>query len=352
LLDLGEAWKGDRPDATHRRSIEERSVLITRTPLRISIGGGGTDLPSYYRHAESARVISAAINKYIYIGINATFVDDYFVKYSALERVDTVDEIKHPLVREAIRINGLRPGVEIVSMADIPAGTGLGSSGSFTVGLLRAIHAFQRKHVSTHELAEEACRIEIDLLGQPVGKQDQYIAAFGGITCFDFKADESVDVAPLAISADTLNDLQHHLLLFFTGYARSASEILSDQKSRSESGDAAMVDALRETSALGQQIGDALVTGDTAGFADLMHEHWERKRRRSSGMSNSAIDDWYELGRANGGRGGKLVGAGAGGFLMFYADDPQQLRRAMADAGLREVSFQFDFDGSTVTARG
>jgi D-glycero-alpha-D-manno-heptose-7-phosphate kinase len=325
-------------------------MLITRTPLRISIGGGGTDLPSYYRR-HGAMVISAAISKYIFIGINRTFVDDYFVKYSALERAATIDDIAHPLVREALRITEIPPGVEIVSMADIPAGTGLGSSGAFTVGLLRALYAFKREPILAGDLAELACHIEIDRLGQPVGKQDQYIAAFGGVTCFEFHPDDTVTVTPLGISDETLHELQEHSLLFFTGYARAASEILSDQKQRSESGDPAMIDSLTFTQQLGWRIKEALEAGDTWQFADLMHEHWEYKRSRSTGMSNDQINRWYTAGRKNGARGGKLVGAGAGGFLLFYAEDPAALRRAMSDEGLEEVRFSFDHDGSSVVVR-
>jgi D-glycero-alpha-D-manno-heptose-7-phosphate kinase len=325
-------------------------MLITRTPLRISIGGGGTDLPSYYRR-RGALVIAAAINKYVFIGINRTFVSDYFVKYSALERADRVDDIKHPLVREALRHTATPPGVEIVSMADIPSGTGLGSSGTFTVGLLRALHAFKREHVTAAELAETACHIEIERLGQPVGKQDQYIAAFGGVTCFEFHPDDTVTVSPLGLPETTMHDLQEHLLLFFTGYSRAASEILGDQKRRSEEGDRAMLESLAFTEELGRRIKHSLEEGDLWQFADLMHEHWEYKRARSSGMSNDQIDHWYAVGRKNGARGGKLVGAGAGGFLLFYAEDPDALRRAMVDEGLEEVRFSFDHDGSTVLIR-
>jgi D-glycero-alpha-D-manno-heptose-7-phosphate kinase len=328
----------------------EAAVLITRTPLRISIGGGGTDLASYYRRS-GALVVSAAINKYVFISINRTFVDDYFIKYSALERATTADQIEHPIVREAVRLTGVGPGVEIVSMADIPAGTGLGSSGTFTVGLLRALYAFKREHITASALAEEACHIEIDLLGQPVGKQDQYIAAFGGLTCFEFHADDRVTVSPLAISNQTLHDLEEHLLLFFTGYARAASAMLDDQKRRSEAGDASMLESLEFTDQLGRRIKTSLEGGDTAGFAALMHEHWEYKRSRTAGMSNDEIDHWYTVGLDHGALGGKLVGAGAGGFLLFYADDPARLRKAMAAEGLSEVRFFFDHDGSTVLVR-
>lgn len=326
-------------------------MLITRTPLRISIGGGGTDLPSYYRQ-RSALVIAGAINRYCYIAINRTFVQDYFLKYSELERVDAVDEVQHPIIREALRMQGVEPGLEVASMADIPAGTGLGSSGTFTVGLLRALHALQRRNVSAGQLAEEACRIEIDLLGRSVGKQDQYIAAFGGLTCFQFHPDESVDVEPLAITEQTLHELEEHLLLFFTGYSRSATSILDDQRRRTADGDRRMLDSLEFTADLGHRIKATLESGDCAGFAKLMNEHWDYKRQRSPGMSNSSIDKWYATALDNGALGGKLVGAGAGGFLLCYADDPASLRAAMAAEGLAETRFSFDFDGSVVLARG
>jgi D-glycero-alpha-D-manno-heptose-7-phosphate kinase len=325
-------------------------VLITRTPLRISLGGGGTDLPSYYRRF-GGLVTSAAINKYVYIGINRTFTDDYFLKYSELERVRHVSEIRHPIMREALTMHPVGPGVEIVSLADIPGGTGLGSSGTFTVGLLRALHAFQRRHVVTSALAEEACSIEIDRLGRAVGKQDQYVAAFGGLTCCEFCPDDTVKVQSPGISNDTLHDLEERLLLFFTGYSRSADAILRDQQTRSELGDEAMLDNLHRIAEIGLRVRDALERGDTAGFGALMHEHWEHKRARSGAMSSSQIDRWYDVGIASGAVGGKLVGAGAGGFLMFYASDPVALRRAMAREGLAELRFAFDLDGSTVIVR-
>jgi D-glycero-alpha-D-manno-heptose-7-phosphate kinase len=325
-------------------------VLITRTPLRISLGGGGTDLPSYYQRF-GGLVVSAAINKYVYIGINRTFTDDYFLKYSELERVQHVADIRHPIIREALSVHEVGPRVEIVSLADIPGGTGLGSSGTFTVGLLRALYAFQRTHVVANALAEEACSIEIDRLGRAVGKQDQYIAAFGGLTCCEFCPDGSVRVSALRISNETLLDLEERLLLFFTGYSRSADSILEDQKARSEQGDQTMLDNLHTIAKIGREVREVLERGDTRRFAALMHEHWERKRVRSRSMSSDQIDRWYEVGMAGGALGGKLVGAGAGGFLMFYADDPAGVRQAMAREGLTELRFSFDHDGSAVVAR-
>jgi D-glycero-alpha-D-manno-heptose-7-phosphate kinase len=325
-------------------------MLITRTPLRISIGGGGTDLASYYsRHG--GFVISAAIDRHVYIAINRTFTDDYFLKYAALERVNGIDEIEHPIIRTALQLHPVGPSLEIVSVADIPAGTGLGSSGTFTVGLLRALHAYKREPVTPGDLAEEACHIEIDLLDRPAGKQDQYIASFGGITCFQIESDGRVHVSPLNISTATLHDLEEHLLMFFTGYSRRAEELLDDQRQRTEAGDETMVGALRAVEQVGVEIRAALEEGDTAAFGGLMHEHWERKRGRSQGMSRPEIDDAYEAAIANGALGGKLTGAGGGGFLVVYAADPKAVRKKMSELGLPEVRFGFDHDGSTLLVR-
>ncbi|MEA2872697.1 MAG: D-glycero-alpha-D-manno-heptose-7-phosphate kinase [Hyphomicrobiales bacterium] len=324
-------------------------MILIRTPLRISIGGGGSDLPSYYERF-GGFFISAAIDKHVYIGINKIFTGEYSIRYSSQERVTNPDEIKHRIIREAIKLHKLGP-VEIVSLADIPAGTGLGSSGSFTVALLRAIYAYKREPVTTSSLAEEACHIEMNLLNEPVGKQDQYIAAFGGITCFEVDKGGQVQVSPLAITNRGLHDLEDHLLLFFTGYSRSASNLLADQQSKSESNDAEMIKNLHFVVDLGREIKKVLVAGDNQAFARLMHEHWQRKRGRSSGMSNDSIDRYYDAAMANGALGGKLVGAGGGGFLMLYAGDTAGVRDAMAREGLDEVRFKFDFDGSTVLVR-
>jgi D-glycero-alpha-D-manno-heptose-7-phosphate kinase len=326
-------------------------MIITRTPLRISIGGGGTDLPSYYRRFGGA-LVSSAIDKYVFIGINKTFSPGYQIKYSRFEQVTTINDIRHPIVREALRLHDMPPALEIISLADIPAGTGLGSSGTFAVGLVRALHAMQRRHVTADDVAREACQIEIDILKQAVGKQDQYIASYGGITCFEFLPDESVKVSPLKISNQTLSDLEENLLLFFTGYSRDASSILEDQVTRTSSGDAAMIDNLHYIKHLGMQIKEALEAGQTQSFGRLMHEHWETKQRRSSNMSSNAISRWYEIGRDAGAVGGKMVGAGGGGFLLFYSLDRTSLRAAMAKEGLVEVPFRFDHDGSMTIVRG
>ena len=271
------------------------------------------------------------------------------MKYSNIENCDTVDEVQHPILREALRMMNLRtPQIEITTLAEIPSGTGLGSSGSFTTALVKALYAHRRRLLHSSEVARLACEIEIDRLHEPVGKQDQYIAAYGGVTCFDFHPDGSVEARPLAIGMDTLFELEDNLLLFFTGFSRSAGSLLQDQKSRSEVADPEMIENLHYVKELGYRSQRALESGRCAEFGELMHEHWEHKKRRSSGMSNPQIDEWYELGRRNGAIGGKLVGAGGGGFLLFYAEDRRKLRQAMRDAGLEEVRFRFDFEGTKV----
>jgi D-glycero-alpha-D-manno-heptose-7-phosphate kinase len=321
-------------------------MIITRSPLRISLGGGGTDLPSYYRD-HTGFLIAAAIDKYVCITLHQTFVPDLIIKYSRLERVRTVDEVQHPIIREALKATGVDPaGLEITSMADIPAGTGLGSSGSFTTALLKALHAHEKNLIHPRELAEQACHIELDRLKEPIGKQDQYIAAFGGLTCFKFLPDGQVNAWPLEISNDTLYNLEDNLLLFFTGYSRSASSILKEQDDKSRTNDQSMVDNLHFVKELGYQSKEALESGDLGKFAELMNVHWEHKKKRSGSMSNGHINQWYDLAREHGALGGKLIGAGGGGFLMFYAEEKRRLRRVMADAGLREVRFRFDFEGT------
>lgn len=323
-------------------------MLITRSPLRISLGGGGTDLPSYYED-HGGFVIAAAIDKYVFVTVMRPFVQGIFLKYSRLEHVETVDEVQHPIIREALRLMSLRtPQIEITTLADIPAGTGLGSSGSFATALIKALYAHRRRLLHPSEVARLACEIEIDKLGEPVGKQDQYIAAFGGVTCFDFHRDGSVEPRPLAITMETLFDLEDNLLLFFTGYARSAASILQDQKVRTEQLDDEMLANLHGVKEIGDRSRRALESSRSAEFGALMHEHWVYKRKRSAGMSNEQIDEWYEYGRRHGAVGGKLVGAGGGGFLMFYAEDRPRLRQAMARAGLEEVRFRFDFEGTKV----
>jgi len=323
-------------------------MIITRSPLRITLGGGGTDLPSYYRE-HGGFVIAAAIDKYVYVSVIRPFSPGIYLKYSQLEKVEQIDQVEHRIIREALRMLDFKtPQIEITTLADIPAGTGLGSSGSFTTALLKALYTHRKRLVLMDELARFACEIEINRLGEPIGKQDQYIASFGGITCFHFNPDESVNAAPLKLSMETLFDLEDNLLLFYTGYMRRASTILQDQQQCSEKSDPIMLANLHYIKELGLQSQIALEAGRTTEFGDILHEHWEYKCKRSKGMSNPQIDEWYELGRKNGALGGKLVGAGGGGFLLFYAQDRKQLRQAMKKAGLEEVRFRFDFEGTKV----
>jgi D-glycero-alpha-D-manno-heptose-7-phosphate kinase len=321
-------------------------MIIARSPLRISLGGGGTDLPSYYEQ-HTGFLIAAAIDKYVYITLHETFVPELIVKYRQLEEVATAAELKHPILREAFAAIGMDgKSLELTSMADIPAGTGLGSSGSFTTALLKALHAYKKNLVHPADLAEQACDIELNRLKEPIGKQDQYIAAFGGITCFRFLARGKVEAWPLKISEETRYNLEDNLLLFFTGYSRSASSILKEQDQKSRTADPAMIENLHFVKDLGFQSQTALEAGRLDEFARLMDVHWQRKKQRSVNMSNAKINDWYDLAMANGALGGKLIGAGGGGFLMFYADDKSRLRHAMRQAGLKEVRFRFDFEGT------
>jgi D-glycero-alpha-D-manno-heptose-7-phosphate kinase len=323
-------------------------MIITRSPLRITLGGGGTDLPSYYRE-HGGFLIAAAIDKYVYVTVMRPFVEGIFLKYSKLEHVSHTHEVQHPIIREAIQMLGFRtPQVEITTLADIPAGTGLGSSGSFATALLKALSAHRRRLLHPGDLAELACEIEIDRLKEPVGKQDQYIAAYGGVTCFTFHPDDTVTAEPLRLRMESLFALEDNLLLFFTGFSRSAGRILEEQKVRTERADSAMVENLHYVKELGFRSRKALEDGQPELFGELMHEHWEHKKRRSGAMSNPQIDEWYELGRKHGAIGGKLVGAGGGGFLLFYSEQHRRLREAMGRAGLEEVRFRFDFEGTKV----
>jgi D-glycero-alpha-D-manno-heptose-7-phosphate kinase len=323
-------------------------MIITRSPLRISLGGGGTDLPSYYRE-HSGFLIAAAIDKYVYINVHRRFVEGFLLKYSSLEEAATIDDIKHPIIREALKLVDIHErNLEITSMADIPAGTGLGSSGSFTTALLKAFHALKKNLVHPAELAEQACCIELEKLGEPIGKQDQYISAYGGITAFRFMPDGRVEAAPLKISEETLFNLEDNLLLFFTGYSRAASAILKEQDDKSKKADTAMMENLHFIKDLGKQSQKALEAGNLEEFARLMDVHWQRKKERSKGMSNHDINAWYDCAMTNGALGGKVIGAGGGGFLMFYADDKVKLRHAMRERGLTEVRFRFDFEGTRV----
>lgn len=322
-------------------------MIITKSPLRITLGGGGTDLPSYYEE-HGGFLISAAINKYVYITLHKTFIEELIIKYSELEKVKSMEDIKHPIIRECLKLTNIKiNGLEITSMADIPSGTGLGSSGSFTTALLKALHQFNKNIILPHELAEQACDVELNKLKEPIGKQDQYIAAYGGITCFEFTKD-GVKAYPLRISKETLYDLEDNLMLFFTGYSRSASGILKEQNDKSKEKNEDMIVNLNVVKEIGLKSKEALEKGDLETFCGLMNYHWEYKKKRSGNMSNIKIDEWYEIALQNGAKAGKLIGAGGGGFLMFYANDKRRLRHKMTELGLEEVRFKFDYEGTKV----
>jgi D-glycero-alpha-D-manno-heptose-7-phosphate kinase len=326
-------------------------MIITRSPLRLSIGGGGTDLPSYYRE-HGGYLIAMGIDRHVYVSLQRLLQPGILLKYSRLELVDSVDAIQHPIIRECLDATGTREdSLEITSVADIPAGTGLGSSGSFTTALLRALHILHRRHIDPAQLAELACEIEIDRLGEPIGKQDQYIAAFGGLTEFTFDRDGSVTAQSLPVAPSVFADLDEHVCMFFTGRTRSASKILQEQDSKSKANDADIAANLHRVKAMGYDIREAFLAGDLRRWGEIMREHWITKKQRSSAMSTPAIDEAYDLAMKNGAIGGKLVGAGGGGFLMFYAENPGKLRAAMAPLGMQDVRVRVDIEGTKVLSR-
>jgi len=320
------------------------SVIFTRAPLRISLGGGGTDLPSYYRQ-HGGFLVSGAIDKYVYMLTHTVFQRRYRMKYSEFEEVDDPSEIRHPILRESLLRHWSGDPLEVSVIADVPAGTGLGSSGSFTVCFLKALALARRAAIPPGRLAEDACEIEIDVLAEATGKQDQYVAAHGGICAYTFNRDGSVEVEPLSLSRETLDRLRNNLLLFYTGEARSASAILGDQVARTESGDEEMQSNLDRTKAIGYDVRTLLESGHVEQFAELMHVHWKNKLQRSPGMATERIEHLYTLARRSGVIGGKVVGAGGGGFLVVYAPRPDDTRLAMAAAQAPELRFDFEFQG-------
>jgi D-glycero-alpha-D-manno-heptose-7-phosphate kinase len=325
-------------------------VIIARAPLRIPLGGGGTDLASYYERY-GGFILSAAIDKHVYIYVNHPAVDSLIrLKYSKTEEVTDIGQIQHPLLREALRLTGANNGLEIAAMADVPSGTGLGSSGSFLVALLHALRAYHGQSQSTQVLAEEACLVEMERAKQPVGKHDAYLAAFGGITCLDIARDGTVTVTPLPISRAAVDELRSNLMLFYTGIRRDSYDILEEQGRGAANGAGPVVESMHRIKEIGLAIRDALTGEDLATFGRLLDEHWRAKKRISTKMSEDRIDRWYARGLASGALGGKLIGAGGGGFLMFYAENGNRagVRQAMAAEGLREMPFNFDFSGSRV----
>jgi len=322
-------------------------LIISKTPLRLTLGGGGTDLPSY-SSKYGGFVITSALDKYVYLVVKRRFEEEIRVGYSVTEIVKSVDNIKHPVVREALRLLGLASHLEIVSIADVPAETGLGSSGSFTVSLLHALHALKDENPERHELAEEACLLEIEILKEPSGVQDPYIAAFGGFICLDIAKEGRVSVSNLEVKEETIRELENNLLFFYTGIKRSSTMVLQDQRRSIQEGSKAL-DAMHRIKDIGFKVKHALENGDLSEFGRLQHEHWLAKRETSSKISNDPIDRYYEEGLKNGALGGKLMGAGGGGFLMFYCEnDRDRLRKVMAKEGLREIRFGFEREGSKI----
>jgi D-glycero-alpha-D-manno-heptose-7-phosphate kinase len=323
-------------------------MIVARAPLRIPLGGGGTDLPSYYSKF-GGFFVSAAIDKYVYVTVNRPASDDLIrLKYSRSEEVHDVHELEHDLVRASLNELDLTRNLEIASMADVPAGTGMGSSGSYLVALLMALHTLKRDHQPKWELAEQACHIEINLAGHPVGKQDQYIAVWGGLNCFEVKSNGEVTVNALRMPSYALEDLEQGLLLFNTGDTRKSELILSQQKQDTEGGKEVVVDSLHRTKELGLRIKQSLEEGNLVAFGSLLHEHWLNKKVRSSQISDARIDRIYEVARLNGALGGKLVGAGGGGFLMLLAENgnTRRVREAVCAEGLRDMPFRFDLEGA------
>jgi len=324
-------------------------VILSRAPVRITLGGGGTDLKSYYSKY-GGFLIAAAVDRYCTVLASKRFYDSIRLSYSQMEIKDSVSKIQHRIFREALKFVGIEKGIELHSVADIPANSGLGSSSSFTVALLNALHAYKREFVTQKQLAEEACHIEIDVLGEPIGKQDQYIAAFGGITCLTFEKNGEVLVEPLHISDEALDQLESNLVFFFTGKERSASEILSEQEEKSKRDDPEVMQNLHQIKDIGLQVRKHLEEGDVNMLGELLHAHWEIKKKRSQKISDPFIDECYEVARKNGAIGGKVMGAGGGGFFMFYCNNSEKpkLSQAMKKIGLRPVRLHFDFEGAKI----
>jgi D-glycero-alpha-D-manno-heptose-7-phosphate kinase len=322
-------------------------LIISRTPLRISFAGGGSDLAAFYSQ-EPGAVLSTAVNKYIYITVNRKFDDKIRASYSITEIVDTVDELNHELIREALKIVMPPCGIEITSISDIPSqGTGLGSSSTYTVGLLKSLYGHNGQHVGAERLAQEACLIEIERCKKPIGKQDQYIAAYGGLQFIRFNPDESVFVDPVICAPETKVKLQRSLLMLYTGLTRSADKILHEQSLNTEN-DVDKRKSLRRMTKLAEELRDALVDDDLDGFGEVLHHGWMEKRRLASGISNPKIDEWYQIARVHGAIGGKILGAGGGGFLLLYAHPESfpEIMRALPD--LTPVPFKFEPQGSKI----
>jgi len=322
-------------------------MIVSRTPLRMSFVGGGSDMPEFYR-LHGGAVLSTAIEKYVYVNVNRKFDNGIRVAYSRTEEVEHVDHIEHPIVRNALKCMSIDGGIEIATIADIPSrGTGLGSSSSFAVGLLNALAAFKGHHMSREELGRESSRIEIELCGEPIGKQDQYAAAFGGLNLIEFKPDERVVTTPIIIRPDLREMLSRRLLVFYTGITRSASAILQEQSAQIVSSEAKR-ETLQRMVALAYQLADELRAGNLDSFGEILHENWVLKKSLTAAISTNQIDQWYDIARSHGATGGKIMGAGSGGFLLFYAPQDAHAQIAKALAPLRQINVTFDLLGSRI----
>jgi D-glycero-alpha-D-manno-heptose-7-phosphate kinase len=326
-------------------------MIISRAPVRFSLGGGGTDLPAYYQKY-GGYVVSAAIDKYVYVAANKRFYPDIRLAYSKVEIARSVDEIEHRIFREALRMTGVTGGIELVSVADVPANSGLGSSSTFTVALLNALHAYRRRFISSERLAEEACELEMVRLGEPVGKQDQYIAAFGNVTAFTIDRDGRVAVEPVPVRDEILFELESNLLILYTGIERPAAQVLTEQVARVKADNKPTTEGMHRIKELGHEVYRLLVAGDVDRYGELLHEHWETKRRLASTMTDPTLDEHYEAARAAGALGGKIMGAGGGGFFMFYVrpEARRQVIETMTGRGLSQLRFRFDLDGARIVA--
>jgi D-glycero-alpha-D-manno-heptose-7-phosphate kinase len=326
-------------------------MIVSRAPVRFSLGGGGTDLPSYSK-IHGGFLVAAAIDKYVYVCANRRFYPSIRLAYSQTEIVESVDQIQHRIFKEALRLTGIERGIELVSVGDVPSNSGLGSSSTFTVALLNALHAFKREFVSSQHLAEEACRIEIDILGEPIGKQDQYIAAYGGVTALTFNTDGSVHAERIAVKDEVLDELESNLVIFYTGIERSASQVLSQQKATISSNKDSAVERMHRIKQLGYETKKLLLEGNIDVYGELLHEHWTNKRKLASNMTDSTIDEHYETAQKAGAIGGKLMGAGGGGFFMFYVRPAERrhVYESLIAKGLKPLRFRFDHDGAKLVA--
>lgn len=325
-------------------------MILSKTPLRMSFVGGGSDMPSFYREEQGA-VLSTSVDKYMYIAVNKKFDGTIRLNYSRTEEVGEVRHLEHPLVREALNLVGINGGIEIASMADIPSkGSGLGSSSSYTVGLLHALYAFKNQYVSKDRLAIEACDIEINRCGEPIGKQDQYAAAFGGLNLIRFNPDESVSVDPIICAPEIIKKVEESTLVFFTGRTRSASAVLQSQSEAMKLENRRVL--MRRMVQLAFELKKELESGDIDNFGSILDENWQLKAQLTSGITDSQIDDWYRMGIMHGATGGKLLGAGNGGFIMFFAPPQNHQRIKDALSELRPIKFGFDRAGAQIVFYG